>query len=412
MRSKAKLKNVEGAEDAVSGDPSADKTQARRAQVRKAQTQHRQRKANYVKQLEMDVARVRDMIEAAERDTQAMLDENKAMRAQIQQALHNKSRPLSLNQGVSLIKALPQPCQLSTIARESTPPEPEGVTVTLGFDEVMNAPTFYISSPPSSTHSHQPYESSQETSPTTPDTLPDLTPAQTQAAINFILALEHICRSHFHPSLYHPPPPDTVYSTPLIGHQANGHTLMATSIALRNAPPHIFKAASRSSFSRLFPGGGGSSSSSLPALRPAVGRTGTETETGSESTATPKNDGNDDGNDDGSSSAEGGGGGDERGGGGGLSWKTSSLTLRALHGLASSLSPDDRVEITPVQAWFELVGRFGVDVLMAEGVLERLRREFVGVVRCPHYGASLERGSFESVVARVLGGGDITATYF
>ena len=57
-----------------------------------------------------------------------------------------------------------------------------------------------------------------------------------------------------------------------------------------------------------------------------------------------------------------------------------------------------------MQAWFELVRRFGVDMVMAEGVLEALRREFVGVVRCPHFGAVVERGAFESVVGRVLGG--------
>ena len=42
-------------------------------------------------------------------------------------------------------------------------------------------------------------------------------------------SLEHVCRDHFHPSLFDPPPPSTVFPTPLIGHEANGHTLMASS---------------------------------------------------------------------------------------------------------------------------------------------------------------------------------------
>lgn len=181
-----------GAHDAGSDGGSLDKTQLRRAQVRKAQTQHRQRKANYVKQLEMDVARIRDMTEAAQRDTQALLDENKAIRAQIQHAVTNPSLPLSLDQGVSLLTEMPEPTQLSSDTRATLPQELDSLTVTLGFDEVMDAPTFYISSPPPSSthsHSHSPSNNNAQPEPTsTPNDLPDLTPAQTQAAINFILA--------------------------------------------------------------------------------------------------------------------------------------------------------------------------------------------------------------------------------
>lgn len=200
MYLKTKLRNSGvGTQDAVS-ETSTDKAQLRRAQVRKAQTQHRQRKANYVKQLEMDVARIRDMIEDTERDTHKLLEENKAMRARIQQAVNNKSTPLSLDQGVSLLKEMPEPGQLSNDTRHRLQ-EPDNVTVTLGFDEAINAPTFYISSPPASTHSSQPSEPSQEALPA-PDALPDLTPAQTQAAINFILAQVHSPLFPFNPTRY------------------------------------------------------------------------------------------------------------------------------------------------------------------------------------------------------------------
>ncbi|KAK3900289.1 hypothetical protein C8A05DRAFT_17388 [Staphylotrichum tortipilum] len=83
---------------------------------------------------------------------------------------------------------------------------------------------------------------------------------------------------------------------------------------------------------------------------------------------------------------------------GNISWESSALTLRNLHGLASSLRKDDEVELAPVQAWFELVRRFGVGEVMREGVLERLKRELGGGVRCPHFGAALGRGVFEGVV--------------
>lgn len=55
----------------------------RRAQVRKAQVQHRQRKANYVKQLESDIAGVREQIEHAERERRTLRVENQAIRAQL-----------------------------------------------------------------------------------------------------------------------------------------------------------------------------------------------------------------------------------------------------------------------------------------------------------------------------------------
>ncbi len=182
------------AQDGAAAGAALDKAQLRRAQVRKAQTQHRQRKANYVKQLEMDVARIRDMMEAAERDTRAMLDENKLMRTRIQQAITSKAVPLSLDQRVSILREMPEPAQLSGATTENLPapqePEPAPVTVTLGFDEALNAPAFYISSPPPTAVPSQ--QSSTEPSPKPAGddgALPELTPAQTHAAINFILAL-------------------------------------------------------------------------------------------------------------------------------------------------------------------------------------------------------------------------------
>ncbi|KAL2134892.1 hypothetical protein VTI74DRAFT_10527 [Chaetomium olivicolor] len=361
-----------------------DKAKHRRAQVRKAQVQHRQRKANYVKQLEADVAEIREMIEAAERETQALLSENKAMRAKLQQAISKNSTPLTLDQGVSLLKGIPEPPQISREVEARA--QEEELTMSFGFDEAMGAPTYYVSSMPSSINSSEPL------SPENPDDLPNLTPSQTQAAINFILALEHLCRDHFHPSHYHPPyagPPP-----PLIGPHSHGHTLMATSLALRNAPDHIFQAATRT---RLFPG---STVSVRPSCLPSTSTTTAPlittttpliSSTNPATTAAVDFDHPDFPNTPENVTR--------------LSWKTSSLTLRSLHGLARSLNPDDALELTPVQAWFELARRFGVERLMAAGVLDTLKRELVGVVKCPHFGASMERAAFESVVGRVLGGG-------
>uniref|UniRef100_L2FAS6 Methyltransferase domain-containing protein n=1 Tax=Colletotrichum fructicola (strain Nara gc5) TaxID=1213859 RepID=L2FAS6_COLFN len=79
----------------------------------------------------------------------------------------------------------------------------------------------------------------------------------------------------------------------------------------------------------------------------------------------------------------------------------SSLTLRSLLSLAKTLNPGD-IELTPVQAWFELAARYGAQALMQEPVIEALKREFCGVVDCIHFGAIIERDAFESVVARVM----------
>lgn len=92
-------------------------------------------------------------------------------------------------------------------------------------------------------------------------------------------------------------------------------------------------------------------------------------------------------------------------------WSAAGLTLQALHGLACSIS-DSAVEVAPVQAWFELAARVPGEVLMRREVLEALKRELAPIVRCPHFGAQMERGAFESVVGRVLGpwmGGGVIA---
>ncbi|KAF3769031.1 hypothetical protein M406DRAFT_327438 [Cryphonectria parasitica EP155] len=53
----------------------------RRAQVRRAQIQHRQRKADYVKQLQSDIAGIREQIEDAEQARRSLRVENQNMRA-------------------------------------------------------------------------------------------------------------------------------------------------------------------------------------------------------------------------------------------------------------------------------------------------------------------------------------------
>ena len=84
-----------------------------------------------------------------------------------------------------------------------------------------------------------------------------------------------------------------------------------------------------------------------------------------------------------------------------VSWRASGLTLESLYGLASSINPPD-LELTPVQAWCEFAGRYPLEILLRKDVEDRLKKAFVGVVKCLHYGAAIERGAFESICARVL----------
>lgn len=84
-----------------------------------------------------------------------------------------------------------------------------------------------------------------------------------------------------------------------------------------------------------------------------------------------------------------------------LEWPSPRISLSSLYGLAQSLNPGD-LEITPVQAWFELSSRFDKSLLLER--LDLLGTELMGVSKCLEFGAVMERSSFESVVERVYGG--------
>lgn len=88
------------------------------------------------------------------------------------------------------------------------------------------------------------------------------------------------------------------------------------------------------------------------------------------------------------------------------SWQASGATLASLHALASALAPPGGAELTPVQVFVELAGRFPLAVLLRRDVHGALRRGLVAVVLCRHYGAAVARRDFEAVVAGVLGEGE------
>lgn len=95
---------------------------------------------------------------------------------------------------------------------------------------------------------------------------------------------------------------------------------------------------------------------------------------------------------------------DDTNGGSSVAWRMTGLTLESLHNLASTLNPPD-LEVVPVQAWFEIIRKYGPEAVLGDGgrVLERLTAELRGLVKCLSFGAVIKREALDSVLYRVLG---------
>ncbi|KAF4782378.1 hypothetical protein HER10_EVM0011519 [Colletotrichum scovillei] len=367
-----------------------EKAKLRRQQVRKAQIQHRTRKANYIKQLELDVCKFRDMIAAAEKEVLAFRRENESMRGALtargfavppggakgesvvvsEVQIRGSQEPVTAPEEVSMAPAVVQQQQQQQLppvpaqrqlsqqsedqqAQHSTaaPPEEESQVVayqpqTLDFDPYPPVDLFAdvnmgevtvtmrkddaLGTPCfqiSSPSAAITYTQSQ------PPSADQLSAEQEIIAINLILAMEHICWNHFHPRQF-PAHGDTCKA-------ASGHTMMASTLCMSSAPARVYRTIRR-------------------------GEASTVSHTWQADTGAG-----------------------------------SSLSLKSLLALAKTLNPGD-IELTPVQAWFELAARYGAAALMRGNVIEALKREFCGVVDCIHFGAIIERDAFESVVARVM----------
>ncbi|KND95139.1 hypothetical protein TOPH_00325 [Tolypocladium ophioglossoides CBS 100239] len=362
---KSKVAPATGGESPEKNQAKVDKAKSakekallRRQQIRRAQTQHRQRKANYLKQLELDVAQLRDLISLTEYEGHALKKENEDIRTVLGGAGVGTPPALMLagipevDIGV-LQTEVPEPVQVDSLVplqTDSTAPPPaspqaasselfgdidiDDWAVTLSMDEAMGTPCFHVSSGSGSSGASV----TSIASPARSVGDVHFTPAQEQRAINFILALEHVCWNHFGPGDFechdHEQGQD-------VG-QDVGHALMASAYCMASAPETVY--------------------TDREALDSKKKR----------SRSPP------------------------------LQWAALGTTLKSLHGLARSLNPGGQ-EIAPVQAWFELASRYPVDILMGDGVLDTLQREFRGVVRCVAFGAAIERLAFESVITRVLG---------
>ncbi len=97
-----------------------------------------------------------------------------------------------------------------------------------------------------------------------------------------------------------------------------------------------------------------------------------------------------------------------------VEWTAPSPELKQLYAMSQSLPKGDW-EITPVQAWFLLMGRLGVHALIEEGgqdgakegLLAKLKRGLGKVVDCFAFGAVMDEAKFWEVVEAVLRGEDV-----
>ncbi|KAI8635353.1 hypothetical protein F5Y19DRAFT_8902 [Xylariaceae sp. FL1651] len=372
VSSNLEQRQANGQHGGQAGSSTQAKAQARRQQVRKAQMQHRQRKANYTQQLEMDIAKLRDEIAKVEQDNEILKGKNDAIRSQL--ARGGQTMPMTVGM---------PPASTADMAF-STCLAPD-YTVSLDIPEYLGSPAFQVrrnspsladtSSRVTSSHATDAFTGTTPTS-TVGTSLDDFTTTemtmseeQTDRAVNFILALEHCCWDHVDQSSFeyqdhhynHAHAHDSV-NDEIDDDAENGHALTATALALQSAPLDVFtrlddlqqqlqQIPSPAFFSL------GSSSSPYPSSYAA---------------AAP------------------------------ISWPSKGLTLSNLRHLARTLNPSDS-ELAPVQGWFEFLRLYGVEVATNHSVLDELKRELVKEVKCVKFGAAVQRGVFEDVLGRVMG---------
>ncbi|KAF7935391.1 uncharacterized protein EAE97_008298 [Botrytis byssoidea] len=359
--------------------------QHRRAQVRRAQIEHRQRKENYVKHLEEDLIRLRGMITTTEAESSALMKENIAIESTLAASgiknlsdLKSRVGKISGDQAIDLLP--PQEYEplrdltTSNATQEIRPTirtvdyesendrlssyisgmltqdsEPltsyfsdnhnvpyssnsSGSHISIQFDEFLNASCLYISdSSENSTKDHGAIDLSKPLPPlpgqillpgnAVQKPLPDIS----LVAISFILALEHPCRTHFHHI------PDTPLPLDPAG-DPSGHELMAST--------HIFAQAPLEAFN--------------------------------ESTSE-------------------------------VSWFSSSVSLAQLYAMSQSLPVSD-FEITPVQAWFMIAEKYHSDIekVVETQNMNNLKRGLGSLSRCYQFGAVMAVDSFWEVVDNVM----------
>jgi hypothetical protein len=101
-----------------------------------------------------------------------------------------------------------------------------------------------------------------------------------------------------------------------------------------------------------------------------------------------------------------------------IEWTVPSPELKQLYAMSQSLPKGDW-EITPVQAWFLLMERLGVNTLLIdgggaegktlwnEGLLAKMKSGLAKLVSCFAFGAVMDEARFWDVVEGVLNGQEV-----
>lgn len=167
-----------------------NKKARRRAQIRRAQIQHRQRKVEYIDHLELSIAQLRDMICHTQQEAAIIRAENEAMKMALAASnitdIYATSKAQAEPTGppdyaATDASSISDPLSSTETLKESEISNLESTDekmVTLAFNETVGTPCFTISSNSPLVHT---------TSAVDPREQRVLSPEQEQAAINFIL---------------------------------------------------------------------------------------------------------------------------------------------------------------------------------------------------------------------------------
>lgn len=167
-------------EDESTEQTPQEKAQRRRAQVRKAQLQHRERKATYIKKLELDVTQIRDATERVDRRCDVLRKENEEMRMMLAQlgaaavlpSAVEMQVPVHLMQLERLAQGAGGAVAVEAVSQTATINFDGDKKITLAVDEVIQQACYQII----------PAQSGAEAGAA------QIPPNEEDAAINFILA--------------------------------------------------------------------------------------------------------------------------------------------------------------------------------------------------------------------------------
>ncbi|RDW70328.1 hypothetical protein BP5796_08725 [Coleophoma crateriformis] len=287
-----------------------NRKQHRRAQVRKAQLEHRQRKANHLKELEQEIVQLRNMITAVENDGGRLLKENRCMReilsgAAILMPAHISPPRMTpqtelhsfwnCGQGDSLVHTSYDPILKADCLMISSSSSSEG----------SNVESRDVSVPPSVPGLSGVPGTAEASDAGDSPAIPPVSLDQSDVAVNFILALEAPCRTHFR----HNPPTEAPFNPDI---PETGHELMASALLYSAAPESAFDFSAQPTECNHEP----------------TSRTLTQ-------------------------------------------WSAPILDISRLYVMSLSLPKGD-FEITPVQAWFMMVEKYGLESVMEN--IEDLKR--------------------------------------